>query len=57
MYKRQLVKNKAKTKGNDSLDDYDDGEEDSEEWETQDEDVLEDGFEGSDPIEESDRAD
>ena len=29
----KLVKNKPKTKGNDSLDDYDDGEEDSEEWE------------------------
>ena len=33
----KLVKNKAKTKGNDSLDDYDYGEEDSEEWETEDE--------------------
>ena len=53
----KLVKNKPKTKGNDSLDDYDYGEEDSEEWETEDEEVLEDGFEGSDPIEESDRAD
>ena len=47
----KLVKNKPKTKGNDSLDDYDYGEEDSEEWETEDEEVLEDGFEGSDPIE------
>ena len=45
------------TKGNDSLDDYDYGEEDSEEWETEDEEVLEDGFEGSDPNEESDRTD
>ena len=45
----KLVKNKPKTKGNDSLDDYDYGEEDSEEWETEDEEVLEDGFEGSDP--------
>ena len=53
----KLVKNKPKTKGNDSLDDYDYGEEDSEEWETEDEEVLEDGFEGSDPIEENDRAD
>ncbi len=42
---------------NDSLDDYDYGEEDSEEWETEDEEVLEDGFEGSDPNEESDRTD
>ena len=33
----KLVKNKPKTKGNDSLDDYDYGEEDSEEWETEDE--------------------
>ena len=41
----------------DSLDDYDYGEEDSEEWETEDEEVLEDGFEGSDPNEERDRAD
>ena len=41
----KLVKNKPKTKGNDSLDDYDYGEEDSEEWETEDEEVLEDGFE------------
>ena len=48
---------KPKTKGNDSLDDYDYGEEDSEEWETEDEEVLEDGFEGSDPNEERDRAD
>ena len=40
-----------------SLDDYDYGEEDSEEWETEDEEVLEDGFEGSDPNEERDRAD
>ncbi len=31
----KLVKNKPKTKGNDSLDDYDYGEEDSEEWETE----------------------
>ena len=46
----KLVKNKPKTKGNDSLDDYDYGEEDSEEWETEDEEVLEDGFEGSDPV-------
>ena len=53
----KLVKNKPKTKGNDSLDDYDYGEEDSEEWETEDEEVLEDGFEGSDPNEERDRAD
>ena len=53
----KLVKNKPKTKGNDSLDDYDYGEEDSEEWETEDEEVLEDGFEGSDPNEESDRTD
>ena len=53
----KLVKNKPKTKGNDSLDDYDYGEEDSEEWDTADEDVLEDGFEGSDPNEERDRAD
>ena len=36
----KLVKNKPKTKGNDSLDDYDYGEEDSEEWETEDEEVL-----------------
>lgn len=28
----KLIKNKPKTKGNDSLDDYDYGEEDSEEW-------------------------
>ena len=28
----KLMKNKPKTKGNDSLDDYDYGEEDSEEW-------------------------
>ena len=53
----KLVKNKPKTKGNDSLDDYDYGEEDSEEWETEDEEVLEDGFEGSDSNEERDRAD
>ena len=53
----KLVKNKPKTKGNDSLDDYDYGEEDSEEWETEDEEVLEDGFEGSDPNEERARAD
>ena len=53
----KLVKNKPKTKGNDSLVDYDYGEEDSEEWETEDEEVLEDGFEGSDPNEESDRTD
>ena len=53
----KLVKNKPKTKGNDSLDDYDYGEEDSEEWETEDEEVLEEGFEGSDPNEERDRAD
>ena len=53
----KLVKNKPKTKGNDSLNDYDYGEEDSEEWETEDEEVLEDGFEGSDPNEERDRAD
>ena len=33
----KLVKNKPKTKGNDSLDDYDYGEEDSEEWETENE--------------------
>ena len=33
----KLMKNKPKTKGNDSLDDYDYGEEDSEEWETEDE--------------------
>ena len=33
----KLVKNKPKTKGNDSLDDYDYGEEDSEEWETEEE--------------------
>ena len=39
-----------RTKGNDSLDDYDYGEEDSEEWETEDEEVLEDGFEGSDQM-------
>ena len=37
----KLVKNKPKAKGNDSLDDYDYGEEDSEEWETEDEEVLE----------------
>ena len=36
----KLVNNKPKTKGNDSLDDYDYGEEDSEEWETEDEEVL-----------------
>ena len=42
---RDSVKKKPKTKGNDSLDDYDYGEEDSEEWETEDEEVLEDGFE------------
>jgi hypothetical protein len=36
----KLVKNKPKTKGNDSLDDYDYGEEDSEEWETEDEEFL-----------------
>ena len=36
----KLIKNKPKTKGNDSLDDYDYGEEDSEEWETEDEEVL-----------------
>ena len=54
----KLVKNKPKTKGNDSLDDYDYGEEDSEEWETEDEEVLEDGFlRVSDPNEERDRAD
>ena len=33
----KLVKNKPKTKGNDSLDAYDYGEEDSEEWETEEE--------------------
>ena len=37
----KLVKNKPKTKGNDSLDDYDYGEEDSEEWETEDEESEE----------------
>ena len=36
----KLVKHKPKTKGNDSLDDYDYGEEDSEEWETEDEEFL-----------------
>ena len=39
----KLVKNKPKTKGNDSLDDYDYGEEDSEEWETEDEESDEPG--------------
>ena len=33
----KLIKNKPKTKGNDSLDAYDYGEEDSEEWETEEE--------------------
>ena len=36
----KLIKNKPKTKGNDSLDDYDYGEEDSEEWETEDERMM-----------------
>ena len=42
----KLVKNKPKTKGNDSLDDYDYGEEDSEEWETEDEESDEPDADG-----------
>ena len=42
----KLVKNKPKTKGNDSLDDYDYGEEDSEEWETEDEESGEPDADG-----------
>ena len=42
----KLVKNKPKTKGNDSLDDYDYGEEDSEEWETEDEESDEPNADG-----------
>lgn len=42
----KLVKNKPKTKGNDSLDDYDYGEEDSEEWETEDEESEEPDADG-----------
>lgn len=43
----KLVKNKPKTKGNDSLDDYDYGEEDSEEWETEDEESDEPDADGA----------
>jgi len=42
----KLIKNKPKTKGNDSLDDYDYGEEDSEEWETEDEESDEPDADG-----------
>ena len=42
----KLVKNKPKTKGNDSLDDYDYGEEDSEEWETEGEESEEPDADG-----------
>ena len=43
----KLVKNKPKTKKcNDSLDDYDYGEEDSEEWETEDEESEEPDADG-----------
>ena len=42
----KLMKNKPKTKGNDSLDDYDYGEEDSEEWETEDEESGEPDADG-----------
>ena len=42
----KLVKNKPKTKGNDSLDDYDYGEEDSEEWETENEESDEPDADG-----------
>ena len=42
----KFVKNKPKTKGNDSLDDYDYGEEDSEEWETEDEESDEPDADG-----------
>ena len=42
----KLIKNKPKTKGNDSLDDYDYGEEDSEEWETEDEESGEPDADG-----------
>lgn len=43
----KLVKNKPKTKGNDSLDDYDYGEEDSEEWETEGEESEEPDADGA----------
>ena len=43
----KLIKNKPKTKGNDSLDDYDYGEEDSEEWETEDEEWDEPDADGA----------
>ena len=49
----KLVKNKPKTKGNDSLDDYDYGEEDSEEWETEDEESGEPDADGG-SVEEDD---
>ena len=39
-------KHKPKTKGNDSLDDYDYGEEDSEEWETENEELDEPDADG-----------
>ena len=42
----KLVKNKPKIKGNDSLNDYDYGEEDSEEWETEDEESGEPDADG-----------
>ena len=42
----KLSKNKPKTKGNDSLDDYDYGEEDSEEWENEDEELDEPDADG-----------
>ena len=42
----KLIKNKPKAKGNDSLDDYDYGEEDSEEWETEDEESGEPDADG-----------
>ena len=42
----KLVKNKPKTKGNDSLDDYDYGEADSEEWETENEESDEPDADG-----------
>ena len=42
----KLFKNKPKTKGYDSLDDYDYGEEDSEEWETEDEESEEPDADG-----------
>ena len=52
----KLMKNKPKTKGNDSLDDYDYGEDDSEEWETEDEELDEPDADGGSTEEDGEEA-